>query len=403
MADVQPTLTPEQIAKQNEMRKLQGLEPLATPAAATTPQPNTSVNPEVKDITEEEPVMTVELMTAQLEQQRIDLENRNKQLEQERNEYEEKLKKIEAEKRKASGEPEPKELSAEEKQRIAMEVLGVTDLSEIVKKSEIVKEPTEEEKQAALQRREDEKIAYALQKGVFSKKELEEFISDSKNLTELAYSQYYQEQKNADPDLTDDDIRSEFEDRFGLNKDENSRQYKRGQQELSLLANNLLTARHGKILSFDKEYANIESQKSAEQLLVQKIQAETPRYRKDVESVYNTIKDVTVKIKGKDYKVTIPQEMIDEEKNFVLSDKYAVEQIKGGWDKEKMLTAALFSLKQQAFDLLVEQAADQYRFENEKGAHGIPDKRTTQKPDAATSTRQENLKKYHGDFLTPQN
>lgn len=366
MAEQEKNLTAEQIEqlnKANEMRKTLGQPLLEVPnQPAPAAQPNSSTNPEVKDATESNPELTVEFQMAKLEEQRIELENRNKQLEEERASYEEKLKKFESEKRKAAGQPEPIELSYEDKRRIAEEVLGVSDLSELVKKSEIKTEPTEEEKQAAAQQRENEKIAYALQKGIFSKKELEDFISDSKNITELVYKQYYQQQKEADPELTDADIRSEFEDRYFLDKDENSRHYKRGQEELKLLANNLLNSRYGKIINFDNEYNQIEQSNLSQKQIQQKIQSEAPRYKKDVDAVYDSIKTIPITAKGKTYNVEVPAEILEANKQLMLANDYASEQIKNGWSKEVLRKIAETAIIQESLSLLVEKVADQYKF-----------------------------------------
>ncbi len=150
--------------------------------------------------------------------------------------------------------PTKTELTIEEKQKIAMELLGVTDLSELVKKSEIKKEPTTEEIEAAKDQRENEKIAFALKNNKFSKKEYESFISDSKDFKGLVYNQYAKEQLELDPTLTADDIKSEFDLKFGLDEEEGSRKYKRGLKEIGLLAENILKQNYSKIYGIDSEY-----------------------------------------------------------------------------------------------------------------------------------------------------
>ena len=105
---------------------------------------------------------------------------------------------------------------------------------------------------------------------------------------------------------------------------------------------------------------------------------------------------------GKTYQIDIPSEIIDEQRAIVLSDAYAKEQIKNGWNKEQLRAVANAAIIQQAFSILVEKAADQYKFENEKGAHGIIE-RGTGRTDAAPTTRAETLRKYHGELSTPSN
>lgn len=274
----------------------------------------------------------------------------------------------------------------------------VSSLDEILNPK---KEPTKEDKEKEAQQREGNKIAYALQNGKFSDKELKDFISDSKNPHDLVFAQYAAEQKAADKDLTDDEIEAEFKEKYGLDQENTSRKYKRGQTELDLLADNILKQRHSKIINFDSEYTGIETQQLTEKQTQQKILSQAPVYKKDVEDVYEELKKITVSFGGNNYEIEVPQEILDAQKVSELEDTYAASEIKNGWTKEAKKNTAKTALIIANLPLFMQSAAEQYHKGKAAGSHGIPPVGEKEKPDEqAVSERKKKLMEHHGSYIT---
>jgi len=320
---------------------------------------------------------------------------------------------IEAEEKEKNGAPKDKpadvptktELTKEEKEAIAMELLGVTDLKDLVKKSEIPKvEPTAEEKEAELEKRESNKIAYALSQGKFSEKELKAYISDANN-PELAYQQYAQEQLAADSTLTEEEIREEFENKFFLNEDKESRKYKRGQKELSLLNDNILRSKHGKVINFDGEYTSIEKQQLSEKQLSEKVITEAPKYKQTVEEIYTNLKKIPISLgKGEDYEIEMPDDIINAFKARELDIDFAASQIKGGYTKESKTEAAKLAIIYENLPMVIKSVADKINAKRQAGSKGVPpiDGQVVKEAKKLTADQQKNLEEFektHGKTM----
>ncbi len=264
------------------------------------------------------------------------------------------------------------ELSKEDEEAIVKKYLGINSLDEVIKKSDIKKEPTQEEIDAELEKREGNKIAYALQQGKFSDKELKSYIADSNN-PDLVFQQYLQEQKAADQNLTDEEIRAEFEEKFGLDQEEDSRKYKRGQTELNLLKDTIIRNRHGKIIKFDDEYTSIEKEQLTQKQLADKVISEAPKYKQVVEEVYSSLKKIPVSFgKGEEYEIDVPDEVINSFKERELNGEFAAKQIKEGYTKENKAEAAKVSIMYENFASFAKQLADKINHKRQAGSKGIP-------------------------------
>lgn len=273
----------------------------------------------------------------------------------------------------------------------------VSSLDEILNPKTV---PTEADIEKEKEQRESNKISYALKEGKFSDKELKAYFKDANDPQELVFSQYLAEQLKEDDTLTEDEIRTEFESKYGLDQKEGSRQFKRGQTELSLLADNLLRSKHSKVINFDNEYNQIETAQLSEKQTQQKVLSQAPIYKKDVEDVYNDLKKITVSFGGKNFEIPVEQSILDKQKTVELSEDYAVNKIRTGYTKEKLKENALAALILENLPTFMQNAAEQYHQSIAAGAHGIPPLGEKDKVDAKTTERKETLKKYHGESVT---
>lgn len=295
--------------------------------------------------------------------------------------------------------PEKVEMTKEEKEALIKEYLGVSDLSEIIKKSEIKKEPTEAEVEAAFEKRESDKISYALAKGKFTQKELTSYIADATN-TDLAFQQYSQEQLAADSTLSALELREEFEEKFGLNQEEDSRKYKRGQAEIAIITDNILRQRHGKVIGFDSEYTSIENSQLSEKQLSEKILSEAPKYKKDVEEIYSDLKKIKISFgEGEDYEYETPASVLDNLKERELNSEFAASEIKTGYTKENKAAAAKLAIIHENLPAFIKSIADKINSKRQAGARGIPPQEGAGKQEETkkrTPEQQEQIDRIYG-------
>lgn len=297
-------------------------------------------------------------------------------------------------------------LTQEEKAAIAREYFGVTDLADMVKKSEIKVELTEEEIEAAKDKRENDKVAYALSNGKFTKKQYEKYIADTSNPQALVLAQYTTEQKEIDPELSDDEILSEFNSKFGLDNDTDSRQYKRGVKEIGLLAEIILNQNYKSIIGIDQEFSAHENEQLTTRQINEKVMAQAPVYKQDVEDIYEGLKTITIPFGAdKSYTVALPQLLIDALKEKELVTDYAAEQIKGGYTKEDKASTARMALIFNNLPMVIQSIADQINESRIAGAKGIPvlGGQAAAEPKKLTAAQQSAVDRIYGRELPVAN
>lgn len=295
------------------------------------------------------------------------------------------------------------ELTKEQKEAIAMELFGVTDLKDLVKKSDIKTEPTADEIEAAKQAREDERVAFKLKK--VGTKQFEQFIMDIKDPQSLVFAQYKQEQKALDSTLTDTEIESEFNSKYGLDAEEGSRLYTRGQKEIGILAEKIVKDKHSKIYELDSEFDSFEKEQLTQKQLSEKLISEAPAYKQAVEEIYTSLKKIPISLgKGEDYEVEMPDDIIDAFKKRELENEFAASQIKGGYTKENKTTAAKLALIYENLPMVIKSVADKINAKRQAGAKGIPpvDGVVVKEVKKLTTEQQKNLEEFektHGKTM----
>lgn len=234
------------------------------------------------------------------------------------------------------------------------------------------KELTEEEKKQLAEQRDANKIAYGLSKGIFSKKQLEEFINDTKNPKDLVLAAYMADQKQIDDTLTDTEIEEEFAEKFGLNEKEDSRGYKAGQTLINNIADRLISKKHSKILNLENDFSSYESTQSEQKSNEEKILQNAPIYKKDIEVVRSEIKKVSIPIsKDENFEYDLPQEAVDNVISKMLSNDYSAHQISTGWNKETLKQVAQTSAIIENLPNIMKQYADAQILKQQKGVRGI--------------------------------
>lgn len=379
--------TNEQIDALNEFRKDRGEEPLPYET-----NDNSAIN---NNNNVDADKLKADQDTADAETERLRIEAENKANEGTKPED----KKVDT--------PSATELTKEQQEEIVKKYLGITDLNEVVKKSEIKKDPTPEEIEAAREQRENEKIAYALKSGKFSRKQYESFIADAKDPISLVLTQYSQEQKALDPTLTNEEIETEFNSKFGLDTAEDSRQHKRGLKEIGLLAENILKQNYENIYKLDSEFDSYENQQLTQKQLSEKLISEAPVYKAAVEEIYTGLKKVPIDLgNGEKYEVEFPDEIINSFKERELNTEYAASQIKAGYTKEQKAEAAKMAMVFENLPFFIKQVADKINYKRQAGAKGIPNldgQGKQPEPKKLTQEQQEQVDRIYGRTLPVAN
>lgn len=294
---------------------------------------------------------------AQAEKDRIAAEAESKRLADEKKLQEEESRKKEY---------QPKEL---DENAILAEIQKVNP--SIKSLSDLKPKPSEDDLQREREAREGEKISWGLKNGKFKKKELEDYFSESKDPSSLVFNQYASKVKEANSDLTDEQIKEMFDERYGLNKDPESWQYKQGQEELQILAGQYLSKKYSNIISLENDYAAHERTQNELTSTQAKILANAPAYRKDVEDAFSKVGTYKTKIGEEEFEVQLPTGFIDRAKAHLLSDNYASSQIKNGWSKEELEATAVNLAYIENKDFIHQKIAEQYHLNRQKGSRGI--------------------------------
>lgn len=243
---------------------------------------------------------------------------------------------------------------------------NVSSLEDLKKKPD----PADIEKEK--EEREREKMSFGFKK-VFTKKEYDAYESDVKNKNELVFKASFDAAKQDDPELTEDEYRAEFNDKYGVDEEKTSRKFKEGQRILSNLANNIIQQKHSKILKLDEVYANYESQENEQKSQQMKILANAPAYTKDVENVMASLAKVKTKFaENEESEVDVTPEVLKEVKDTLLDTGFAQKKIAQGWTKDEISEVAEMLLWKKDRENIIKKSAELYHKNHAKGTHGIP-------------------------------
>lgn len=267
----------------------------------------------------------------------------------------------------------------------------VTSLDELLNPK---KELTPEEKEKAAEQREANKVAYGLSKGLFTNKQFESYITDSKNPIPLVLEAYIKDQQEKDPALTETEIEDEFNERFGLNEEKDSRVYKTGQKLISNIASNLINQKYSSIVNLEKDYSSFEESQKKSEEYENKLKSQTPVYKKDIEQVKKEIKKVSIPVLGSDdFETELDDEIINEIISQMIEPSYSKEQIQKGWDKDNIKQTAQTAAIIKSLPSLMKNYADKMILAQQAGVRGIKPQPKEGEKNAKTIELSENQKK----------
>lgn len=269
---------------------------------------------------------------------------------------------------------------------------------------------SEEDKKKLEENRDSEKMIFGLKKGLFNKKQLEGFISDSKNKVDLVYSRELAEAKNEDPEWNEEkekEFQDEFNEKFGLNLDGTSSKNKRGQKQIALIADSILKNEYASIYQLDSEFGKYEIEINSRKTQEQRILAAAPLYKEDAEKIVASFAKIEMDFGGDKVEIPVSKEILQSVTDVMLDSNFSQAQILKGYKKEDLQEFAKQYIIGQNFQALAFEAAKKYREKHEKGVRGIPEGgrlQNTNDSDAdLTDKQKEALAHFKGQPATVAN
>lgn len=264
--------------------------------------------------------------------------------------------------------PVAKEYSEEE----LMEMVSAKAGRKITSWDELKPKPEELDAERQKEERETNKFIWGLQNKVIKKEENEAYIQDSKDIQQLVYRQRLQAALAEDPNLSEDEFKSEFEEEFGINAAEGSRRNKNGKDTLNRLAGEILKSTYSGIYELESKYSQFEQQSKAQKEREAKIKEGAPAYKQALDSVKAELKKIKAEINPEEsFEIEAIDEDIDQVVSMLSDPEWASEQILKGTTKEQLKDIAWTALLKQSFPKLALQVAKQYHLKKAAGTKGI--------------------------------
>lgn len=224
------------------------------------------------------------------------------------------------------------------------------------------KEETAEEKEKKRQIKEAQKYTFGVENGYITKELRDEFVKAQSSPTDLVYAAYKQEAKTEDPELDDAEIEAEFRDRFGLNSEENSRAFKRGQKELGVIAEKMIQSKFQKVYDLDRDFDTYENEQTASENHKARILAEAPKYKETVKGIVTKLKKRSYIIGDNEgtYEYEFSDDSLDKAAKILLDPKFVEAQIGRGYSEEGLEKVLNSVLWEQDHTKILSNVAKQY-------------------------------------------
>ena len=239
--------------------------------------------------------------------------------------------------------------------------------------AELAPKEVDVDPEKAAEAREIAKLTYGLNKGKFTKKQYDDFITAKGDPKNLYYAKFHAEAKAEDANLTDEEIEQEFIVEHGLDADPKSRKFRLGQEKIGLMANKLLQDKYGNILTIDQEYDQYDKQQKGKVEFEKKVISEAPNYKKALTESLTEIKKISGKFEdGQEYEVTALDESIKSIEERMTDPAFVAQQIGKGYTKEDLKKTAWLLFVDENLPFLLKEVANQHLSKHAAGTKGIP-------------------------------
>lgn len=251
-------------------------------------------------------------------------------------------------------------------------------------------------------KREAQKLSFAINNNIFTKKEYDSFITESKDPDSLVFRDYLHEALTEDPEISEDDVRAEFLEKYGLNSDPNSRRYKRGMKEIQMNADQILKEKYGKIYAADQSFNQHEQIQKQNQERQAKLLSQTPQYKNDVEQLVGNLKNYKVQFpNSEEFVVSLPEEYLGAIKQKFIDPAYVEQLVEKGYSKELLQETIELTAIKENLPSIIRAYHDEQMRAKQAGTRGIVHVHAgTKKEDASMLTdKQKQAQEFYKNRL----
>lgn len=222
------------------------------------------------------------------------------------------------------------------------------------------------------EKRENKKLTFALENNLITRKEYESYIADNANKEHVSYAEFAAEAKAEDAEISDEQIREDFNEEYGLNADPESLKYKRGQKKMALAAEKIIKEKHAKYFGIDSKFNDFEKEGQAKTARATKIYNQLPDYTKAVDEAVSELSSLTFNLGDSTYSVKIDQKTLDSIKEPWTNKDVAEKNIMSDLSKDDIKAAIKMTLLQGNFDKIINSVVNKKLEAKAKGVRNIP-------------------------------
>lgn len=242
-----------------------------------------------------------------------------------------------------------------------------------------------EEQEAAAENERTAAINFGLEKKLFTRKDYEQFIADTRRTPEdIALQVFSNVMLAADNTLKPEDINARFREYFRLDHEDSDWQKTLKAQEMKDLAVSYINKTHAKVTGVTDEYR-------AEQ----QIKQDALSYHTSVKQSFNTIgKTLTHTIKDEEgefpFQFNIPEKVIKDATDIYLSSEHF--NALNGIEPEELTAAIRLSMLEKMLPQIIAEGAKSYHAHKVETLkmirQGVPERQVEQGHQSSTSTKQ---------------
>jgi len=249
---------------------------------------------------------------------------------------------------------------AELKRRTGKE--DVSDLFKVVVNEQEVKE-----------KRDAEMFKWGVEQGILKKAELEGYAKANADPHKVVFDTLFEQEKKENPELSVDDFKEDFDNRFGRTSEEDSVEFKRGNRVLDALAKNIIESSFKNVVELESKFSSYEQQKNETEKRNTEILSKSSDYNKSIGEVKQELKNIEIPINGSDvpYKIEISDDAVEDYISYYLDKDVMKEQIKKGATKEDVKQGIINAIIIENFAKIAEDIGNKAVIRHKMGLKGI--------------------------------
>lgn len=237
------------------------------------------------------------------------------------------------------------------------------------------KEPTKEELEAAAAQKRQAALSWAITEGKLKQEDIEKAVlAKSKGARDIAFELHAKELREEDPEISEEDIESSFQDYYHEDKDEKSPLRRAALKRMEQLADSYRRENAGAYDSVEEEFESVQTTKAQYESYSNNIKAVAKELPKAVtiDVPFKSLDGSTLEFK---YEVPVDEKVIEKIKKDFLNEntfKFLGANVKPEDVKEEMMTAIHGKLLPQIIAEVVRQDRENVQKEIRAKLKNIP-------------------------------